>query len=90
MTPTAVSQVVEVVAKLVFGLALAFGVTKVAQSQFEAGGVVFGQKAASAAEMQQIAAPYAAAAAIFGVTLSTLIGTVYLLIMYKRRGRRHH
>ena len=86
MTPTAVSQVVEVVAKLVFGLALAFGVTKVAQSQFEAGGVVFGQKAASAAEMQQIAAPYAAAAAIFGVTLSTLIGTVYLLIMYKRRG----
>lgn len=86
MTPTAVSQVVEVVAKLVFGLALAFGVTKFAEAQFQAGRAFFGQKAATAAEMQQIAAPYAAAAAIFGVTLSTFIGTAYLLILHKRRG----
>ena len=86
MTPTAVSQVVEVVAKLVFGLSLALVVTKTASSQYAKSGVVFGQQAASLEEMQRIAAPYAAAAAIFGVTLSTVVGTVYLLIHCKRAG----
>ena len=86
MIPTAVSQVVEVVAKMVFGLALAFGVTRYADAKFQAGQPIFGQTAATAAEMQRIAAPYAAAAAIFGVTLSTIVGTAYLLIRYKRQG----
>lgn len=86
MTPTAVSQVIEVVAKLVFGLALSGGVFLIANQQFETTGVVFGHPAATEAEMRLYASPYASAAAILGVTISTFVGTVYLTILHKRKG----
>ena len=42
MSPTAVSQVVEVIVKLVFGLSLSFGTVVWGNAQFEAGKKVFG------------------------------------------------
>ncbi|MGI5893438.1 MAG: putative polysaccharide biosynthesis protein [Candidatus Merdivicinus sp.] len=86
MTPTAVSQVIEVLAKLVFGLSLSGGVFLLANKQFETTGIVFGNPAATEAEMRLYASPYASAAAILGVTISTFVGTVYLVILHKRKG----
>lgn len=86
MTPTAVSQIVEVVAKLIFGLSLSVLVVRYGQGQFKAGREVFGAVCKTQAEVTAAVAPYASAAAILGVTLSTLVGTAYLLVRYKRRG----
>ncbi|MBR6789750.1 MAG: polysaccharide biosynthesis protein [Oscillospiraceae bacterium] len=88
MTPTAVSQIVEVIAKLICGLALSVTVVSYGKSCFTAGKAVFGTVCANEAEMTAAVAPYAAAAAIFGVTLSTMVGTVYMLIKWKRQGDR--
>jgi stage V sporulation protein B len=86
MTPTAVSQIVEVVAKLVFGLSLSVLVVMYGNAQFEAGKEVFGVLCRNEAEATAAAAPYASAAAILGVTLSTLVGTVFLLLRHRFRG----
>ncbi len=86
MTPSASTQIIEVIAKLIFGLALAWGVTYWAQMQYQAGGTVFGQTVTSTVGLQRVTAPYASAAAIFGVTISTFVGTLYLLILHKRKG----
>lgn len=86
MTPTASSQVIEVIAKLIFGLSLAWGVTFLGQMQYQSGGLVFGQEASTVEEMRRAIAPYASAAAILGVTISTFVGTAYLLILHKWKG----
>lgn len=78
MAPTAVSQIVEAVAKLAFGLALSYGVTVAGLRQFALEGTVFGAPCASAQEAQIAVLPYAAAGAILGVTVSTLCGAVYM------------
>lgn len=71
MTPTAVSQIVEAVVKATAGIALAYA----AYGYFvhELGS-------------EEKALPYAAAAAITGVTLSELCGMIYMLI-YSRKHR---
>jgi len=86
MKPTAMSQIVEVVAKLIFGLVLSLAVVTVGNNQFEETGIVFGKAAASAEAAGIIIAPYASAAAILGVTISTFVGTVYLIIRYRMKG----
>lgn len=86
MTPTAVSQIVEVIAKLIFGLALSIIALKVGMAQFEAGGAVFGKVVATEAQARAAIMPVASAGAIFGVTLSTFVGTAFLLIRHKMRG----
>ena len=86
MTPTAVSQVVEVVVKLVFGLALSTGAVAWGNAQFEAGKAVFGQVCKTSAEANAAIQPVASAAAILGVTISTAVGTLYLLLKYRRTG----
>ena len=84
MIPTAVSQAAEVVAKLIFGLGCSSAVLYFGNRQFSDTGIVFGKAAATADEAAGIIAPYASAAAIFGITLSTAVGTLYLLIRDRR------
>ena len=86
MRPTAVSQVVEVVVKLVFGLALALAAVWVGNAQYAAGGTVFGQAVASEMEAGVVIQEAASAASILGVTISTAAGTGYLLLKYRRLG----
>ena len=86
MRPTAVSQVVEVVVKLVFGLALALIAVQVGQAQYAAGGPVFGQAVAGEMEAGVVIQEAASAASILGVTISTAAGTGYLLLKYRRLG----
>lgn len=69
MTPTAVSQIIEAAVKAAAGIALAYG----AYSYFlhELG-------------EEEKALPYAAAAAIMGITLSEFCGMVYMMIYSKK------
>ncbi len=86
MIPTAVSQIVEVVAKLIFGLLLSVLALKIGMAQFEAGLPVFGHTVSTEIEARAAIMPMASAGAIFGVTLSTFVGTVFLFIKSKRNG----
>ncbi len=62
MTPTAISQIIEAVAKLVLGLGAVFLVLRLG----------FGK-------------PEAAAGAIFGVTVGTILSAAFLLIQYRKK-----
>ena len=85
MYPTAVSQIVEAIIKLAGGLLGAYIMLLWGARQFESGGPVFGQAVATMEQAQAASLPYAAAGAIFGVTLSTLCGAAYLWISHKCR-----
>ncbi|MBP1574353.1 MAG: oligosaccharide flippase family protein [Oscillospiraceae bacterium] len=89
MYPTAISQVVEAVVKVVIGLALTVLVTKLGVSGYaETGkflGIDLGIPAEGLSETSAIA-PVAAAAAIAGVMISTMVGMLYLMVHYHFKG----
>lgn len=82
MYPTAISQVIESLGKLVFGLVFSYGVIYYAEGQIAQTGAVFGQIIESESD-KNIVYAVAAAAAIFGVTLGTIIGAVYTVLRHK-------
>ena len=82
MFPTAISQVLESLGKLVFGLSLSFVVIDYGAKQIEATGSVFGIEVKTEADAAIIYA-LAAAAAVFGVTLGTVAGTIYVMLRHK-------
>ncbi len=91
MTPTGVSQVIEALVKLIFGLSATYVFMKWATSHYEANAVngamtLFGVDVTNKAEALAAIYPYSAAVAILGVTLGSAIGLVYLFIRYKRKG----
>ena len=86
MTPTAVSQVVEVICKLIVGLLFAYAVIAYAKGQFHDTGMVFGTKVLTESDAVSIALPFAAAGAMLGISFSTLAGFLYMLIHYRRSG----
>ena len=88
MTPTAFSQVLEAVGKLIFGLMCAKWAISYGLSRFEEGLTVFGQVATTKSEALSAIYPYAAAGATAGVTLGTVVGVVYLIVMHKVKGDR--
>ncbi len=80
MTPTGVSQVIEAAIKMVVGLAA----TTV--GNIDGFYHAFGHDVHSEAEFLAAMYPYAAAVAISGVTLGSMVGLVYLFIHAKRSG----
>ncbi len=82
MYPTAISQVIESVGKLVFGLALSYGVINYASQQVAAEGAFFGSVSENGT-LPPIAYALAAAAAILGVTLGTVFGAIYTILRHK-------
>jgi len=89
MYPTAVSQVIEAVIKVVVGLALTILVTNLGISEYsETGkflGIDLGLPTEGISEASAIA-PVSAAAAIAGVMISTMVGMLYLMVHYHLRG----
>ncbi|MEM1485945.1 polysaccharide biosynthesis protein [Oscillospiraceae bacterium PP1C4] len=83
MVPTAVSQIVEAVAKLVFGLTFAYAVTTAGLRQFMQEGIVFGIACPSIEQARLTVLPFAAAGAILGVTMSSLCGALYMIARHK-------
>ncbi|MCM1365391.1 MAG: polysaccharide biosynthesis protein [Ruminococcus sp.] len=91
MTPTGVSQVIEAVIKLVFGLAGTYvcfnhWLDSYHKNAVNGAATVFGVQVTNEAEALSAMYPYAAAVAILGVTLGSMFGLLYLFIRYKRRG----
>ena len=85
-TPTALSQMCEVVGKLAFGLGLAYVVQRYGMSCFEQGLPVYGTQCATAEEAVMALTPYAAAASIFGVTMGAVSSLVFLVLRHKLVG----
>ncbi len=83
MAPTGYSQIFETLGKLVFGLILAKLVQVRGLRMFETTGEVYGTACQTREEAINAIAPFSSAAAIFGVTLGTVLGLIYLII-------RHH
>ena len=86
MYPTAISEVVEAVCKLVFGLTSAWLIVSMGLREYTASGTVFGVRQASLEYAKMATLPFAAAGAISGVTLGGLFGFLFLLIYHKRFG----
>lgn len=89
MYPTAISQVIEAVVKVVIGLALTLLVTSFGISEYAQTGKFLGIDIGISAEGlsdSSAIAPIAAAAAIAGVMISTMVGMLYLMAHYKFKG----
>ncbi|MDD6022267.1 MAG: polysaccharide biosynthesis C-terminal domain-containing protein [Acutalibacteraceae bacterium] len=90
MYPTGISQVIEASGKLILGLAMAYGVMQYGLKTFaNANGQsveVFGTLVSTEQEALSAIYPYAAAAAVFGVTVGSLCGMLYLMIRNKVTG----
>ena len=83
MVPTAVSQVVEALAKLLFGLAFAWLVSSAGLRQFSQEGRVFGIACQTVEQARMTVLPFAAAGAILGVTISMLCGALYMAMHHR-------
>ncbi len=82
MYPTAISQVIETLGKLVFGLVFANFMFDYATEQIAANGSVLGFKVETQADGAIVYA-LAAAGAILGVTLGTVFGAAYTILRHK-------
>ncbi|WRS28239.1 polysaccharide biosynthesis protein [Oscillospiraceae bacterium MB08-C2-2] len=84
MLPTAVSQIVEAICKLIFGIFFAYLFIHLGLKDYEKTGAVFGQVVENADAAKLAVMPYGAAGAMLGVSVSTLAGAVYLLVTAKK------
>lgn len=86
MVPTAVSQVLEALGKLVLGLTFSNLIMKYGLHRYTLGQSVFGETVTTKQEALSAIYPFAAAGAIGGVTIGTLMGLVFLIIRHKLKG----
>lgn len=86
MTPTAVSQVIEAVCKLFIGLLGAYLVMQAGMREYAAEGTVFGAVAADAEAAVNLTLPFAAAGAISGVTVGSVLGFLFLWLRHRIKG----
>ena len=80
MSPTALSQVIESVAKLACGILLSLYIISRAGEEFALYSTVFGRYAYSAEHAHSLMLPWAAAGAVLGVTISTGVGVLVLML----------
>ena len=86
MYPSAISQVIEALCKLILGLSFAMFVMRFGVAEYAAKGTVFGREAASEAYAMSMIYPWAAAAAILGITIGTLAGSIFLILRHVLKG----
>ncbi|MBR4287671.1 MAG: polysaccharide biosynthesis protein [Clostridia bacterium] len=82
MYPTAISQVIETVGKLVFGLAFSYGIVMYADAQIAQTGTFLGQAIETPSD-KSIVYAMSSAGAILGVTLGTALATLYTFLRHK-------
>lgn len=86
MTPTAVSQVIEALGKLILGLAFAKMTMSYGLNRFNSGETVFGKNCATQEEALSAIYPYAAAAAVLSITIGTIAALVFMILRKKIKG----
>ncbi len=85
MYPTAVSEIIEAILKLVIGLSAAYFAVNFLSEEFYAFGTILGIKADYDSAVLQIYS-VSAASAILGVTIGSFFSYIYLVLYYKRKG----
>ena len=83
MFPTAISQIIESMIKLICGLGFAYFALLYFNNSFEQTGKVLGIVCDNIEQAQHIALPYVAACAILGVTISSAIALLYMMIRFR-------
>lgn len=83
MNPTAISEIIEGIFKIVLGLGLAYKAASITSSSFLANGTVFGIACKTAEEAAMTGLPFIAAASILGVTAANAISCIVLVVVYK-------
>lgn len=86
MYPTAISEVIEALTKLIFGLTASYLIVQSGMREYAASGTVYGAKMASEEYAKMATLPYAAAGAILGVTLGGIFAFLFLFFYHKRHG----
>ncbi len=86
MTPTAISQVIEVFFKVATSIVLSFWVKMALFAEYRDYGTVFGELIADEKVAEITILAYSAAGAIFGVTISTAVGFLFLFFRQKIKG----
>ncbi len=84
MVPTAVSEILEAVCKLVIGLTGALVTVQLGMQEYINHGTVFGQVAENELYAKNAVLPYASAMAIFGVAVGSLVGFLFLFLKNRR------
>lgn len=85
MLPTCISEIIESILKVIFGIGGAYYALFLANSEFQSTSTVFGIACNSQDEALKAALPYISAASLLGVTISTAISTLYLIFISKRK-----
>ncbi len=86
MVPTGISQVIEALGKLVLGLGFSNAIMKYGLNCYTAGKPVFGDVVTTKQEALSAIYPFAAAGAIAGVTIGTMLGLLFLFVRHKLKG----
>ncbi len=85
VAPSATANIIEAISRAIIGLAMSYGIVAYAKSSFENGAQLFGKSYNTYDEMYSAVLPFAAAAAIFAVTLSELAGLIVLIISDRKK-----
>lgn len=86
MLPTAISEIIESILRVALGLGGAYLAIFIATRGFDKNGTVFGQTVSNPNDVLNAATPYISAFSLFGVTLSTLVATVYCALRSRISG----
>ncbi|MBQ2671426.1 MAG: polysaccharide biosynthesis protein [Clostridia bacterium] len=86
MIPTAVSEIVEAIGKVIFGLGFAYAAVECGMNEYYNYGTVFGRVCESESMAQNAVLPFASAGAVLGITLGAISGFIYIYIKYKLTG----
>ncbi len=86
MLPTAISQVIEALGKLVIGYSASIFIMNMGMNEYYSSGTVFGTAYANETAAKMAVCPYAAAGAIAGVTVGTIFACGFVIIRHKILG----
>lgn len=86
MTPTAVSEVIESIGKVVFGLSFAYLTDFVAMRGFYDHGIIFGHAFENIKDAKAFVLPFSSAAAVLGITVGAFCAFVYVYFRHKIKG----
>lgn len=86
MIPTAVSEIIETLFKLILGLGFAYGLMYHMSDMYDKTGMIFGTSYADPRQAAFAALPFIAAAAILGSSIASAIACLYILISCKIKG----
>lgn len=83
MYPTAISEVIEAISKLIIGLSLSYIILTMGMNSYRETGMVLGVAYGSEAMARSAVLPLASAGAIMGTTVGSFAGFIFLLIRHK-------